>query len=63
MTLVDNSPLIASMSVKVCPLPRVTITTRSKPAFVPSSVCPSFDENNHSVSLPVKKKLNLNSQL
>lgn len=56
MTLVDNSLLIASMSVKVCPLPRVTITTRSKPAFVLSSVCPSFDENNHSVSLPVKKK-------
>ena len=56
MTLVDSSCLIESMSTNVCPLPRVAMTTRSKPALVASSACPSLDEKSHSVSRPEEKE-------
>ena len=56
MTFVDSSFLIDSMSLNVCPLPRVTMTTRSKLALVASSICPSLDANSHSVSRPVKQQ-------
>ena len=50
-TFVDSSFFIASMSLNVCPLPRDTMTTRSKLALVVSSIWPSLDENSHSLSL------------
>ena len=55
MTFLDSSFLIDSMSLNVCPLPRVTTTTRPKLALVASSTCPFLDANSHSVSRPVQQ--------
>ena len=55
ITFEESSFLIESISTNLCPLPSIVIMTRSKPALLASSVCPSGEKNIHSVSLPEKE--------